>query len=217
MGSGAPKFCIHNGWQCSRTWDHLSTRLVPPFFIQTDDRLTFLHALREYKSFTGRGHTENALDTRVMEARAATRDLDPVGVDKFCAPGEIEDGRIISTVVFPVWFAVVPSYKNRKLLPAKILGTVTVMATDLSFFTLLTLAHATVWARVSYSVFLAHVLEDAEYDEKVDIWAIGVICYIMMTGRKPFEGTDIEEIDALIALKRITDQYNDLIKPNACS
>ena len=36
------------------------------------------------------------------------------------------------------------------------------------------------------------------YNEKVDIWSIGVITYMLLTGRNPFPGKNKEEVKTMI-------------------
>jgi serine/threonine protein kinase len=38
------------------------------------------------------------------------------------------------------------------------------------------------------------IFEESGYDEKVDIWAVGVITYILLSGRPPFPGAGGEEV-----------------------
>ena len=36
------------------------------------------------------------------------------------------------------------------------------------------------------------VCKEEAYDEKVDIWSIGVICYVLLSGKPPFKGQSKE-------------------------
>ena len=42
--------------------------------------------------------------------------------------------------------------------------------------------------------YIAPEIFEKEYDEKVDLWSIGVIMYMMLTGEPPFTGASENEI-----------------------
>ena len=42
--------------------------------------------------------------------------------------------------------------------------------------------------------YIAPEVLTGEYDEKCDIWSLGIIMYTLLAGRPPFEGKDVTEI-----------------------
>lgn len=44
------------------------------------------------------------------------------------------------------------------------------------------------------SYFLAPEVIEGDYNEKSDVWSCGVILYMFITGRPPFDGVDDREI-----------------------
>jgi len=66
--------------------------------------------------------------------------------------------------------------------------------------------NATRRSMVGTSFYMAPQVLMGIYDEKVDVWSIGVIMYIMLTGTPPFDGRNMKEIISKIRLGRV--QYH---------
>eukprot|EP00939_MAST-03C_sp_MAST-3C-sp1_P002422 g2422.t1 len=45
--------------------------------------------------------------------------------------------------------------------------------------------------------YVAPEMFQGSYDEKVDVWSIGIICYMLLTGRPPYDGDTFSEIERL--------------------
>jgi serine/threonine protein kinase len=48
------------------------------------------------------------------------------------------------------------------------------------------------------------IIKELPYDSSVDIWALGVLCFIMLSGKPPFKGSSKDEIFVQITSKNIT-------------
>lgn len=56
---------------------------------------------------------------------------------------------------------------------------------------------------VGTSYFLAPEVIEGEYSEKCDVFSCGVILYMLIAGRPPFDGSDDEEVVKAI----LSDKY----------
>ena len=54
---------------------------------------------------------------------------------------------------------------------------------------------------IASSPYLApEIISGFQYDERCDIWSVGVVLYVMITGTTPFLGQTVEEIKASIRM-----------------
>lgn len=47
------------------------------------------------------------------------------------------------------------------------------------------------------------IIKKEIYNEKVDVWAIGVIAYMLLTGRNPFPGVGKAQVKHMIVTKEL--------------
>ncbi len=52
---------------------------------------------------------------------------------------------------------------------------------------------------------MAPELLEGNYDEKVDVWTVGIITYMLLCGERPFEGRTDEEVIKNIQEKLVVD------------
>ena len=60
----------------------------------------------------------------------------------------------------------------------------------------------------SINYMAPEILLDMEYDNKVDMWAIGVVLYNMLSGKQPFSGEDEDTIVNKVINEEINFSYN---------
>lgn len=53
------------------------------------------------------------------------------------------------------------------------------------------------------------IIKRLAYDSKIDIWSVGVMTYILLSGKPPFNGQTKEEIFLQISTQQVT--YTDSI------
>ena len=71
---------------------------------------------------------------------------------------------------------------------------------------------------VGTPMFMApELLKEEQYDEKVDIWSIGIITYMLLSGRAPFSGKTKKDMHNLILATEINvnKKYFDEISSEA--
>jgi calcium/calmodulin-dependent protein kinase I len=60
------------------------------------------------------------------------------------------------------------------------------------------------------------IISGDRYDSKVDIWSVGVIGYMLLTGRNPFPGRNKQEVKRMIIKKPLDfEKHFEGISPEA--
>lgn len=61
------------------------------------------------------------------------------------------------------------------------------------------------------SYYIAPEVLNKSYDERCDVWSIGVILYILLSGKPPFDGDDDQEITEQVKIGKVS--YSDGVWP----
>jgi len=54
------------------------------------------------------------------------------------------------------------------------------------------------------------IFTDVIYDEKVDIWSIGIVLYMMLSGHQPYDSENMAKIVQMITDEEIPNKEQDL-------
>ena len=54
------------------------------------------------------------------------------------------------------------------------------------------------------------IFTDAVYDEKVDIWSIGIVLYMMLSGQQPYDSENMAKIVQMITDEEPPNKEQDL-------
>ena len=63
---------------------------------------------------------------------------------------------------------------------------------------------------VGSPIYMAPDVLNRQYDSKCDLWALGVLTYMLLTGKPPFEGKDNDEKDLFVKIRYYEPEYECL-------